>query len=196
MPPPHHFLAPRLRGYVCKACLSRLQVTRRGGPIWLSRNASSGRWSSLWKKVNPQTDQPEPVIREFIQTPDGVRREIQEDYLKEIGDEIKRQKTGQGLPIDDLIDDDELEELLHDEDAREQLDEMLQDADEEFSEEILESMFGETMEAMTKTGDELEALTDRLEKASEEESLSPDEISRIREELLQDITAGMCLLLV
>jgi hypothetical protein len=92
MPPPRHFLAPRITGFICRSCLSRLEPPRTQRPPWLTRNATSkaGR-PQRGNKPSPKDE--DKVVRYYDQTPDGERREVpeygeEEAFLDSIGAEM------------------------------------------------------------------------------------------------------------
>jgi hypothetical protein len=174
MPPPHRFLAPRLRGYVCRACLSKSQVTPRQQPLWLSRNSTNAR-SPQSKGVSQQVDLPEPEIREFEQTADGIRTEIQDDLLQEIKEEIRMIEKKEGKSIEEIVGPVDFESFLKDDGQQTSFDPIM----------------GESMAASTKRTEELEALVKRLDSISDFSTLSPEDRSKLREELLMPLTTGI-----
>jgi hypothetical protein len=175
MPPPHHFLAPRLRGYVCRACLFKSQVPRRQPPLWLSRNASNDRGPPQSKGVIKQVDLPEPEIREFEQTADGTRIEIRDNPLKEIEDEIRDIERQEGKSIEELVGPFDFESFL-----------------ENDGEQIsYDPIMGDSMAAVTKRTEELKAMVERINSISDFSTLSTEDRSKLREELLNSVTAGI-----
>ncbi len=116
MPPPHRFLAPRLRGYVCRACLSKSRVIPQQQPSWLLRNATNGRGPP---QVNGGTTQDD--------LPDGEQR-----------------------PYDPIM--------------------------------------GDSIAAITKRTEELEAFNERVETISDYSTLSVEDRTKLREELLNTLT--------
>jgi hypothetical protein len=178
MPPPHRFLAPRLRGYVCRACLSKSQVPRRQPSLWLSRrNASNARAPPQSKGVIRQVDllEPEPEIREFEQTADGTRIEVRDDPLKEIEDEIRDIEKQEGKSIEELVGPVDFESFL--EDDAEQI--------------SYDPIMGDTLAAVTKRTEELEAMVERINSISDFSTLSTEGRSKLREELLNSVAAGI-----
>jgi hypothetical protein len=77
MPPPRHLLAPRLPGFICRSCLSRLEPTRKQRPPWLIRNATTKAGPSQRGNKPPGMEE-EKIVRYFDETPDGDRREVPE----------------------------------------------------------------------------------------------------------------------
>lgn len=177
MPPPHRFLAPRLRGYVCRACLSKSQVPRRQPPLWLSRNASNDRGPPQSKGVIRQVGlpEPEPEIREFEQTADGTRIEIRDDPLKEIEDEIRDIERQEGKSIEELVGPFDFESFLEDDGEQTSYDPIM----------------GDSMAVVTKRTEELEAMVERINSISDFSTLSTEDRSKLREELLNFVPAGI-----
>ena len=82
MPPPQRLLGPRIQGFICRSCLSKLQSPRNQRPPWLSRSTASE--NGPLKNKQPKSKkgshdksakESEPVIRVWDETPDGVRIE-------------------------------------------------------------------------------------------------------------------------
>lgn len=169
MPPPHRFLASRLPGYVCRACLSKSQVISRQKPVWLSRNATDGRHPLRSKGVNQQIDPQEPDIRFFEQAPDGTRVEIPAAILDGLEEE-------QGKSIEELVGLVDFESF--------------QDGDGEHT--SYDPEVRESLEALTRSTEELEALVERLENI-DVSTLSAEDRDKLREELLKSATAGILL---
>ncbi|KAH8602889.1 hypothetical protein B0O99DRAFT_735234 [Bisporella sp. PMI_857] len=90
MPSSQPLLTSRLRGYVCKSCSLRLQKPPRPQAPWLSRSIMSengGRVPKLSKiqKSTPTQSLPSgSTIKYFEQTPDGERRELDDDPDEEM----------------------------------------------------------------------------------------------------------------
>ena len=136
MPPSQPTSISRIRGYVCKSCLLRLERPLRRPPPWLSRTFTSddGTPKSRLSKVNKSIPRRHEIrnddIRYFEETPDGERREVEdedadEELLRETVeatlrnfDDVMGQKSKElGVSVDDLEKDyglsqDELEEGL------------------------------------------------------------------------------------
>jgi hypothetical protein len=174
MPPPHRFLASRLQGYVCRACLSKSQVTLRQQPIWLSRNATDGRWPTILKGASQQVDPQEPEIRLFEQTPDGTRVEVHADLLNGIEGQLRGYDEENGHSIEELVGPVDFESFLDGDGQHYSYDPKLR----------------ESMDAMTKETEELEALVEKLENI-DFGTLSAEDRAKLREELLQTATTGI-----
>jgi hypothetical protein len=174
MPPQHRFLASRLRGYVCRACLFKSQGTLRRQPLWLSRNASHGRKPLRSKGANQPVDQ-EPDFRFFDQRPDGTRVEI--DPLKAMEAELQDYQKENGKSIEDLVRPVDFESFLNDHGQHEPHHPM-----------------SESLAAMAKSTEELEALVERLDNI-DINSLSTEDRLKLREELLKSAMAGIYSLL-
>jgi len=136
MPPSQPIFASRIRGYVCKSCLLRLQKPLRRQPPWLSRSftsdnaASKPRLSKANKTIPQGHETHDAEIRYFEETPDGDRREVgaedaEEELLRETVeatlrnfDDVMGKKSKElGVSVDDLEKDygmsqEELEEGL------------------------------------------------------------------------------------
>ncbi|KAE8447606.1 hypothetical protein EG329_010577 [Mollisiaceae sp. DMI_Dod_QoI] len=112
MPPPQHLLSNRLRGFVCKSCLSKLQAPQRQQISWTARRFASDdrprRKKGVW-------DVPQGTIRYFEQTPDGVRTEIQDDeddaFTESVRKQLKELENQTGRTIDDL-DEEDIQRIL------------------------------------------------------------------------------------
>ncbi|KAL3423542.1 pentatricopeptide repeat domain-containing protein [Phlyctema vagabunda] len=77
MPRPQPVLASKIRGFVCRSCLAKLQA--KPSTPWLARSFANQN-SSKAKETQPEKKAPsEPTFRFFQQTPDGRRIEIQDD---------------------------------------------------------------------------------------------------------------------
>ena len=170
MPPQHRFLASRLQSYVCRACLSKSKVTSRQQPQWLSRNATNGRGPLRSKGARQQIEQ-EPDVRYFEQAPDGTRVEI--DMLKDFEKQIQDYEKDAGKSTKDLLGPVDFEGLLN---AHGEL-------------EPLDPIEHESMAALDKETEELEALVARLED-TDLSSLSAEDRLKLREELLKLGTTG------
>lgn len=171
MPPQHRFLASRLQSYVCRASLSKSKVTLRQQPQWLSRNATNRRAPLRSKESSQQIDQ-EPDVRYFEEAPDGTRVEI--DMLKDFEKQIQDYEKDAEKSIEDLLGPVDFEGLLN---AHGEL-------------EHLDPMEHESMAALDKETEELEALVERLEN-TDLSSLSAEDRVKLREELLKLGTTGI-----
>lgn len=174
MPPPHRFLASRLQGYVCRACLSKSQVNLRQQPKWLSRKATDGRQPLRSKGVTQEADSQGLEIRLFEQGPDGTRVEIPTDFWNGIEEELGDYGKDQDKSIEELAGEVDFESL--------------QDVDSEHR--SYDPKLRGSLETMTKQTEELEALVERLENI-DLSILSADERDKLREELLQTATTGI-----
>ncbi len=170
MPPQHLFLASRIQSYVCRACLSKSKVAFRQQPQWLSRNATNGRGPLRSKEASQQIDQ-ELDVRYFEEAPDGTRVEI--DMLKDFEKQIRDYEKDTGKSIEDLLGPMVFERPLN---AHGEL-------------EPLDPMEHESMAALDKETEELEALVERLEN-TDLSSLSAEDSVKLREELLKLGTTG------
>jgi hypothetical protein len=177
MPPPHRFLASRLQGYVCRACLSKSQVTLRQQPIWLSRNATQGRRPTISKVASQQAETQEPEIRLFEQAPDGTRVEVRADLLTGIEGQLRGYEEEEGKSIEDLVGPVDFEDFF-DGDGQHK----------SYDTDLLKSM-----DVMTKETEELEALVERLENI-DFSALSAEDRDKLRMELLETATTGIHLL--
>lgn len=186
MPPPHRFLAPRLRGYICRGCLSKSPVTRRRQPEWLSRNATNGRRPSPPKGLSPQPDVPAGVIREFEQTPDGERREIHDEdddgFMLQLKEEVERLEKAEGKSMEEMVGPIDIESILQGED-----DQVFQDPEMAMLEE-------ESMNDLSEDKQLNDAIEEGLRSLSEDDSMSPEDIDRIREDILRSIATGIDIL--
>jgi hypothetical protein len=171
MPPQHRFLASRLQSYVCRACLSKSKVSLRQRPQWLSRNATNGRGPLRSKGTSQQIDQ-EADVRYFEQAPDGTRVEI--DMLREFEKQIQDYEKDAGKSIEDLLGPVDFEGLLN---AHGEI-------------EPLDPIEDESMAALDKETEELEALMERLDH-TDLGSLSAEDRLKLREELLKLGTTGI-----
>lgn len=111
MPPPQHLLSTRLRGFVCKSCLSKLRAPRGHQIPWTARTFASDdkpRRKGGW-------DLPHGTVRYFEQTPDGVRTEIKDDdddvSMDRLREKLKEIEERTGKTADDL-DAQDLDEIL------------------------------------------------------------------------------------
>jgi len=92
MPPPRHLFAPRITGFICKSCLSRLELRNKRLAPWLIRNATS-KASPSQRRNRPNIKDEDIDVRYFDQTPDGDRREVpdygeEEAFMDSIGAEM------------------------------------------------------------------------------------------------------------
>lgn len=185
MPPPQSFLTSRIRGFICRSCLSKLQVPQQQRIQWLSRNVTSDNGPSRRKGGSKQPVQEEAVVKYFDQTPDGNRTEIQEDpeeeaIIESLTSTIRdlENRTGQSL-----------ESLLENPDGLEGI--LPEDPDGDIG--IWSDASGEAdpLEALTLQNKELEARIRRLENVTSSKSLSLENGLKIRETLLKASADGV-----
>ncbi len=110
MPPPQHLLASRIRGFVCKSCLQKLQAPQRQRLLWASRNISTS--VARLKGANKDID-----VKIWDEARDGSRTELNDavEDMQEIGKEygisveqtIRELERESGKTMDDLVDEDE-----------------------------------------------------------------------------------------
>ncbi|KAE9381722.1 hypothetical protein N431DRAFT_491042 [Stipitochalara longipes BDJ] len=172
MPPPHRLLASRLQGYVCRACLSKSKINLQQQRLWLSRNATNGERPAPSKRASQHINPQEAVIRLFEQAPDGTRVEIPTDFLNGMEEEYQDYENEGGKSLEELASPVDFESLVDDGRQHSPYDPMLG---------------GESLEDMTKSTEELEALVERLENI-DFSTLSAEDRDRLREELLKSAT--------
>jgi hypothetical protein len=183
MPPSQRLLAPRIQGFVCRSCLSKLQSPRYQRPPWLSRSVASetGHRAKEPKVKKDSHDQPgansESVVRIFDQTPDGMRTEVG----SEPGDEAFLESLQSAM-------EDMRKEMVA-EGETEEIDE----------EELQERVVGRHMQNMVQGDGMVDILAKELESQMEEigaevdrrlenvdmENMSVEGRSKIREEIFQ-----------
>lgn len=112
MPPPQHLLSTRLRGFVCKSCLSKLRAPRGQQILWTARTFAS---DDRPRRKKGGLDLPHGTVRYFEQTPDGVRTEIKDDdddlSMDRIRDKLREIEEKTGKTADDL-DAQDLDDIL------------------------------------------------------------------------------------
>lgn len=191
MPPPQHFLSNRLRGYVCKSCLSKLRAPWRQQLPWTLRTFAT---DDRPKKGKGAWDLPHGTVRYFEQTPDGVRTEIKDNEDDAFTESLRKhlqileERTGKG--VNDLEEED-LQNLLR---------ATLVDAQ---GEDALGELFGDpsldpqaqaelkkALEAMTAQDEEMKSQIEFIN-SFDLNNLSDQDRSRLREELLKSVKKGM-----
>lgn len=176
MPPPHRILASRLRGYVCRACLSKSQFALQQKPPWLSRNATNGRRRrSRSRGAQEDVDRQIPEIRLFEQTPDGRRVEIKlDDPLEGVEEMFREYEKDKDKSMEELgapLDFESFQNGNGDHNAH------LLDVDESLTD-------------FDKDDEELDALMERLDNI-DFNKLSSEDRAKLREEVLRTATNGM-----
>lgn len=108
MPPPQRLLSTRLRGFVCKSCLSKLQPPQRQYLPLLARTFAS---DNKLKKRKQALDIP-VTVRYFEQTEDGVRTELKDEddddevYTETVMQQLKEIEEETGRTMYELNDED------------------------------------------------------------------------------------------
>ncbi len=115
---------------------------------------------------------PEPEIREFEQTANGVRKEIRDDVLERIEKEIRMIEKEEGKSIEELVGPVDLESFLRNDGEQRPYDPIM----------------GDSIAAITKRTEELEAFNERVETISDYSTLSVEDRTKLREELLNTLT--------
>jgi hypothetical protein len=124
MPPPQRLLASRLRGFVCRLCLSKLQVPVGQRQPWLSRNIANDNGPPKSKGESPWfTYLPEPLAKYFERDPGGdTEPPDDEAFMESLEQSIRdlEEATGRSrqelaaeaqlVDLKDLADDGELTE--------------------------------------------------------------------------------------
>ncbi|KUJ24049.1 uncharacterized protein LY89DRAFT_712987 [Mollisia scopiformis] len=116
MPPPQHLLSPRLRGFVCKSCLSKLRAPRRQQLPWVTRTYAS---DDKPKRRKGAWDLPHGTVRYFEQTRDGVRTELKDEeddddaeFTESVKEQLRQLEERTGKTMYDL-DEQDLQDILH-----------------------------------------------------------------------------------
>jgi hypothetical protein len=166
MPPSQPFVTSRIRGFVCGSCLSQLRKPRRPRTPWLVRNVASGRPSRITAPKGKKKNA-DPIIRYFDQTPDGIRRELEEDteeqaMLKDVEEQIR------------MFEEPHLEQEEFDPES------LVQQGLKEY----------DISESMKASMEEIKA---QMENVSDLENLSEEERTKLRSRLLNLDTEGMWL---
>ncbi|CZR50526.1 uncharacterized protein PAC_00399 [Phialocephala subalpina] len=185
MPPPQHLLSTRLRGFVCKSCLSKLRAPRGQRIPWTSRTFAS---DDRPRRKKGGLDLPHGTIRYFEQTPDGVRTEIKDgdddgamDKLREKLKEIEERtgKTADDLDAQDL--DDILQEISPGEEGDALFDRYLENA---LSNEQGSAELGDDSETMSE---EEQRMQNQLEliNSLDVDNLSDEDRLMLRKMLLE-----------
>lgn len=109
MTAPQRLLSSRIRGFVCKSCLSRLQASRQPRLPVAARGFASTPQSrkGIW-------DTPLGTVRYFDQDENGVRTEITEEddeLVDTLRTKLQKIEETTGKTMDDL-DEDDLQNLL------------------------------------------------------------------------------------
>ena len=120
MPPLPPISSSRIRGFICKSCLLKLQRPQPAQPPWLARNVRTGAGAKRSKipsagDHNYQSTGPEPVIKHFRLTPDGKKKELPDgipadDDMKDLvgkiihrlDEDIKEATEGLGISKEEL----------------------------------------------------------------------------------------------
>lgn len=187
MPPSQRLLSTRIRGFVCKSCLSKLHAPRRQQLPWAIRTFASDD-----KPRKGVWDLPHGSVRYFEQTPDGARTEIKDEeddeYTESVRKRLRELQERTGKTVDDL-DDQDLQELLRGtladtqgEDAVRTLFEDDPSQDPAEVENILKEMAAHDQE--------LQAGIDLI-KSYDLENLSDEDRVRLREAVLASVKNGM-----
>lgn len=160
MPPTHLLTTPKLGGFVCRTCLSRLRRPQRPQALWLIRNKTDG----PRRQNHPQTKNKDPTFRYFDQTPDGTRKEAADDakhaaILKDVEERIRL--VGE--------EEDDLDELVGENEPSPV--ELLRQVGKEYA----------VPESMVSAREEMET---QMAEASNLETLSEEERSNLRNRLL------------
>jgi hypothetical protein len=83
MPPPQNLLAFRLRGYVCRSCLLKIQSPQKQKVPWLSRSVTSSHHTSKSKSkqkpsaLSNSSSNEASKFKVFEEAPDGTRTEVE-----------------------------------------------------------------------------------------------------------------------
>ncbi|KAH6666637.1 hypothetical protein B0J14DRAFT_196294 [Halenospora varia] len=191
MPPPQPFLASRIGGFVCKSCLSKLRNPRPQRGAWLSRSLASdqrppSRPNRSKKSLASSSPQPEPdvTVRFFEQTKDGERKEIldkdEESFYETLGGPEFKAYEAEMLknydPESDELDfEDEVYNALSGGDTEAAAEQMDIAA-------IKDSLANdESTNAITFANDRLEALLKEVKSLSDQEHISEEDRTKIRE---------------
>ena len=175
MPPSHRLLASRLQGYVCRACLSKSKINVRQQPRWLSRDTTKGAWRTRLKGASNHLEPQNLKIRLFEQAPDGTRVEIPTDSWSGMEEDLQGYENDESKIDEELVDRVDIESLLDGDRQQSQYDPMIG---------------GQSLEEMTKSTEELEALIERLENI-DFSTLSTDDRNKLWDELLESGATGM-----
>ncbi|PVH88603.1 hypothetical protein DL98DRAFT_648704 [Cadophora sp. DSE1049] len=84
MPPPQHLLASKIRGFVCRSCLSKLQAPQRRRIQWISRSLTTATLHSSLKSATY------PASTSFEETQDEIEPDFDEESIIEALEEEVR----------------------------------------------------------------------------------------------------------
>ncbi len=113
MPLPQHLLSSRVRVYVCRSCLSKVQAPQRQKIPWFSRRISTS--VARLRGEGKNVDQ-EPTVRFWDQAPDGTRREIKieneededgREFAQHLEQSMRDLEQETGKSIAELVDEDD-----------------------------------------------------------------------------------------
>lgn len=205
MPPPQHLLASRIRGFVCKSCLSKLQTPQRQRAPWVAaRNisATAARAKGATKDADQgQADEAEPAIqvKYWEQDPEGNRKEIfeekEDDEERElkasIQQEVKHLEQKEGRPLEEVYKD----IMGSEDDIRLEMGKRMGELIEEgYGDAAFEGPSDEDLAVLESKSEEIEAHNDIIERYGGIDNigdLSEEERLQLREELLPSIREAM-----
>lgn len=190
MPPPQRLLSIRIRGFVCKSCLSKLQIPRRQQIPWIGRRFAS---DNRPRRPEGAYDLPNGTVRYFEQTPDGVRTEIDDEedaaFMESVRKQLKDIENETGRTMDDLEDED-LEKILQNSSLgleEEDLDDIFEDGSSSLREA---SELEDALDSMASKNEEMQAQIDLVE-SIDLDNISEKDRLKLRETLLKSVERGM-----
>jgi hypothetical protein len=178
MPPPQQLLVSGTRGFVCRACLSKLRGPRPERLQWsYRRNITNGKGPSRpWE--SGQAQEPAVTFRLWEETPDGKRVEIQPEPPAEEDDDGSSEQPvdSEGNPLGDI----------NDPATRDRIVKEARNATTKFMES---STFKDPVKAETDLQD-MKAFIDKVSKM-DLDNLTPEERVKLRQEIMSGITWGI-----